>query len=74
MIKGKKQPENNIPPILTAKVNVVFADLNNFQIKAGKTVNLYALFPPGIVRKSKTVKYALDKGILVPSIGTNKEL
>jgi hypothetical protein len=68
MLKGKKLPETNVPPILKATANLVLADLGNYQIKAGQIINLYALFPQGMVRKSKAVKYALDHGVLVPDM------
>jgi hypothetical protein len=72
-MRTKRAPENKVPSILKAKTNVILSDLNNFQIKAGETVNLYSLFPPGIVRKSASVKYALDTKALV-QVGTDKNL
>jgi hypothetical protein len=67
MLTGKKKQQNNVPPILKATKNLILSDLKNLQIKAGDTINLYSLFSPGIVRTSNTVKYALDRGILVPA-------
>lgn len=72
-MRTKRAPENKVPSVLKAKTNVILSDLNNFQIKEGQTVNLYSLFSPGIVRRSASVKYALDTKALV-QVGTDKNL